>query len=107
MSPATPTPEQPARRAELACRAWAEARCLAGAADRAPALDTGPAHPPLGELTADALRAYSALSAGLGRSIPVTGLGPGGGGVRGLATFLAVYAGQYERQDPRGLGAAA
>ncbi|MET9730641.1 hypothetical protein ABZZ79_08260 [Streptomyces sp. NPDC006458] len=103
MTAATPPSERHTRSAELASRAYAEALSMTSA-------DPGPGrtHRSGGELAAGALRAYSALStAGLGRSIPVTGLGPGGAGVRGLATFLAVYAGQCERQDTSDLGTAA
>ncbi|MFD3933082.1 hypothetical protein [Streptomyces sp. NPDC058614] len=82
------TPTTHARTAEITSRAWAEARSMAGA---------GPDHtrrPPRDCLAAAALRAHSRLAAGLGRSIPVTALGPTGGAVRGLAAFLAVYADQ-------------
>ncbi|WP_327722862.1 hypothetical protein OG381_48845 (plasmid) [Streptomyces sp. NBC_00490] len=84
-----PTPTTPARTVDLTSQAWAEARSMAGA---------GPDHgrcPPGGDrLVAAALRAHSTLSAGLGHSVPFTALGPSGGAVRGLAAFLAVYAGQ-------------
>lgn len=101
----TPTTE---RRAELASRAWTEALTLAGPhPGPAPATPPGGPRPPSGELVAAALRAHSALAAGLGRTIPVTGLEPGALGIRGLATFLAVYAGHHQRQDTRDLGTAA
>ncbi|MFE1442318.1 hypothetical protein [Streptomyces sp. NPDC058739] len=102
MTAATPPSERHARGAELASRAFVEALSMTGAGS-----GHGRTHLSAGELAADALRAHSALSTGLGRSIPVTGLGPGGGGARGLATFLAVYAGQCEQQDSSDLGTAA
>ncbi|WP_327309938.1 hypothetical protein OG730_43010 (plasmid) [Streptomyces sp. NBC_01298] len=82
------------RTAEMVSRAWAEAHSMTCA-------DPGHAHRPPGELTAAALTAHGRLSAVLGRSIPFTALGPGGG-VRGLASFLAVYAAQQEEQDAPG-----
>ncbi|MFI1726382.1 hypothetical protein [Streptomyces sp. NPDC020489] len=85
-----PTPTTHARTAELTSQAWAEARSMAGTApDHAPR--------PSGRLAAAALRTHSTLSASLGHSVPVpfTALGPAGGGtVRQLAAFLAVYADQ-------------
>ncbi|MEU5367341.1 hypothetical protein ABZ354_28375 [Streptomyces sp. NPDC005925] len=105
LSATTPTPGRHARRAELASLAWTEALTMAG-----PHPDPGPARRPPGELAADALRAHSALVAGLGRYVPVTCLEPGARGVhgvRGLAAFLAVYAAHYQRQDARDLGTAA
>lgn len=78
--------------AEIASSAWAEARTLCG---------HGPTRRQPAELTAAALQAHRAASAGLGRNIPVTGLGPGRGGVRNLATFLAVYAVQHIPPDAR------
>ncbi|MDG9720193.1 hypothetical protein [Streptomyces sp. DH24] len=87
-------------RAELVSRAWSEALSMA-------CPGPGPGRGSFGELAADALRAHSALSAGLGRSVPVTGLEPGGDGVRGLAVFLAVYAGYYGQQDACDFGTAA
>ncbi|WP_370102287.1 hypothetical protein [Streptacidiphilus sp. MAP12-20] len=86
-----PNPKPHARKAEIASRAWAEALSMSCAVP-------GSAHRPSGELAAAALRAHGALSAGLGQCVPFTGLGPGGGGVRGLAAFLAVYAGEQEQQ---------
>ncbi|MFF6992679.1 hypothetical protein [Streptomyces sp. NPDC010273] len=106
MSPPTPPapPTRPApppgphtRRADLASRAWTEARAMTRPdPDSGP--DSGPGRAPLpcGELAAAALREHSALSAALGRSVPLTALGPGGGGTAALAAFLAVYAAQDE-----------
>jgi hypothetical protein len=90
-TPTTPTttPTTPARKAEIVSRAWAEACSMAGA-------DPGRGHRPPGALAAAALRAHGTLSAGLGQGVPLTALGPAGGGVRGLAAFLAVYAAQQE-----------
>ncbi|MFG2282298.1 hypothetical protein ACGFNQ_26885 [Streptomyces asoensis] len=97
MSAATPASGPHARQAEITSQAWAEALSMAGA---------GPARRPPGELAAAALLAHSALSAGLGRSIPLTGLGPHagshGGSVRTLATFLAVYAHEHRHRQPGG-----
>ncbi|MFI5966563.1 hypothetical protein ACIA8J_30945 [Streptomyces asoensis] len=93
MSAATPASGPHARQAEITSQAWAEALCMAGA---------GPARRPPGELAAAALLAHSALSAGLGRSIPLTGLGPHAGSVRTLATFLAVYAHEHRHRQPGG-----
>ncbi|MGW0877381.1 hypothetical protein ACWD3Z_44020 [Streptomyces sp. NPDC002740] len=97
-----PIPQPPARKAEFASRARAEALAMAGA---------GPdVHHLPGALAAAALRAHSTLSAGTGRSVPVTVFAAGGDGVRGLAAFLAVYAAEQERQERQGvqgLGAAA
>lgn len=96
MSPPTPSapPTRPApppgphtRRADLASRAWTEALAMTR---------PGRAARPCGELAAAALREHSALSAALGRSVPLTVLGPGGGGTGALAAFLAVYAAQDE-----------
>ncbi|MFJ2162822.1 hypothetical protein [Streptomyces sp. NPDC087856] len=89
MSPPTrpaPPPDPHTRRADLASRAWTEALAM-----------TRPGHAsrPCGELAAAALREHSALSAALGRSVPLTALGPGGG-TGALAAFLAVYAAQDE-----------
>ncbi|MFI6340826.1 hypothetical protein [Streptomyces sp. NPDC050535] len=102
MSAAVPAVKPPAYDAELVPRAWAEALSMTCA-------DPTHAHArrPCGELAAAALRAHSALSAGFGQRIPLTGLGPGGGGVRTLAAFLAVYAGRHEQQDARGPDSAA
>ncbi|MGX1915373.1 hypothetical protein ACWIID_42165 [Streptomyces phaeochromogenes] len=86
------------RKAEIASQALAEARSMAG---------HGHGHRPPGDLAAAALRAHGTLSAGLGQSVPFTALGPGGGGVQGLAAFLAVYAAQQELQDAQDLGEAA
>ncbi|MBL1087407.1 hypothetical protein JK359_36580 [Streptomyces actinomycinicus] len=97
MSAAPPPPEPHARRAEIASRAWTEALSMTGA---------GPARRPRGEITAAALRAHSALSAGLGQHIPLTVLGPDAG-ARQLALFLTVYAGRDEQREARDLGAAA
>ncbi|MEU8577340.1 hypothetical protein [Streptomyces asoensis] len=93
MSAATPASGPHARQAEITSQAWAEALSMAGA---------GPARRPPGELAAAALLAHSALSAGLGRGIPLTGLGPHAGSVRTLATFLAVYAHQHRHQQADG-----
>jgi hypothetical protein len=68
---------------------------------------TGGAGCPSGELLAAALRSYSALSAGLGRLVPLTALGPDGGGVRGLTAFLAVYGGRPLPGEVPELGPAA
>ncbi|MGW7089698.1 hypothetical protein ACWGH2_40290 [Streptomyces sp. NPDC054871] len=87
-----PTPQPHAHKAEIASRARDEARAMTG---------TAPARIPgaCGELTAAALRAYGALSAGTGQHVPFTGLGLGAGGERGLAVFLAVYATEREEQE--------
>ncbi|MFJ2893230.1 hypothetical protein ACIO53_45120 [Streptomyces sp. NPDC087305] len=90
MSPPTrpaPPPEPYTRRADLASRAWTEALAMTR---------PGRAPRPCGELAAAALREHSALSAALGRSVPLTALGPDGGGTGALAAFLAVYAAQDE-----------
>lgn len=82
-----PKPEpQYQHRDEITSRAWAEALAMAcGDADHA--------HRPPGELLAASLKVHRALSRGLGRSVPLTALGPDGG-VLGLAAFVAVYATQ-------------
>ncbi|MFF5500181.1 hypothetical protein [Streptomyces aquilus] len=82
-----PTPTPSARKAEITSLARAEARAMTGA-------DTGHDPHPAADLTAAALRAHGTLSAGLGRSVPFTALGPTGDSVHALATFLAVYADQ-------------
>ncbi|TQJ37129.1 hypothetical protein OHU34_43155 [Streptomyces sp. NBC_00080] len=87
-----PISQPPAHKAEFASRARAEALAMAGA-------DPDRAHRPPGALAAAALRAYSTLSAGTGRSVPVTVFAAGGDGVRELAAFLAVYAAEQERQE--------
>ncbi|MFK0063906.1 hypothetical protein ACIQTN_32330 [Streptomyces werraensis] len=75
---------------DIASRAWAEALEMAhGDPDRAP-----------GELVAAALEAHRELSRALGRTVPVTALGPDGG-VRGLAAFVAVYAARRDRRTGR------
>ena len=80
-----PNPAPHPRGAEIATRARAEALATACAdADQA-------AHQPPGELVAAALGAHRRLSRGLGRSVPVTVLGPDGD-VCGLVAFVAVYA---------------
>ena len=90
MSPPTrPAPPPHTRRADLASRAWTEALAMTRPGP-------GRASRPCGELAAAALREHSALSAALGRSVPLTALGPGGGGTGALAAFLAVYAAQDE-----------
>ncbi|WP_328436292.1 hypothetical protein OHA71_48875 [Streptomyces sp. NBC_00444] len=94
-----PNPKLPVCNAETVSAAWAEALAMTCA-------DPGHCHSPAGELAAAALRTHGALSTGWGRSVPVTGWGPGGGGVRGLAVFLAVYAAQQEQQDVQSPGAA-
>ncbi len=89
MSPPTrPAPPPHTRRADLASRAWTEALAMTRPGP-------GRAPRPCGELAAAALREHSALSAALGRSVPLTALGPGGG-TGALAAFLAVYAAQDE-----------
>jgi hypothetical protein len=94
-----PNPVPHLRKDEIASRAWAEALAMAcGEADHA--------HPPVGELVAASLKAHRTLSQGLGRSVPVTALGPDGG-VLGLAAFVAVYAAQQGQRDDRDSGAAA
>ncbi|WP_331725803.1 hypothetical protein OG264_39225 (plasmid) [Streptomyces xanthophaeus] len=93
-----PSPEAHASTAEITTQAWAEALSMTCAAP-------DHIHPPSGVLAAAALRAHGRLSAGLGQSIPFSALGPGCG-VRGLASFLAVYAAQHEH-DVRNLGTAA
>lgn len=87
-----PDPVPRPRQDEIASRAWAEALALAG--------DAGRPHRAPGELVAAALEAHRGLSREFGRNVPVTALGPGGG-VRGLAAFLAVYAAQRERHGDR------
>ncbi|MEV6962724.1 hypothetical protein AB0M97_26825 [Streptomyces sp. NPDC051207] len=89
------TPTTHARTVEITSRAWAEARSMAGVG---PDRDSHPQR----DCLAAALRAHSALSAGLGHCVPVTALGPTGGAVRGLAAFLAVYADQdrHRRTTP-------
>ncbi|MFD8572214.1 hypothetical protein [Streptomyces sp. NPDC059639] len=84
-----PIPQPHRRSAELATRALAEARAMAGAA---------PAVAPRthGELAAAALSTHGALSAGRVQPVSFTALGPGGG-VRELAVFLTVYAAQQEQ----------
>jgi hypothetical protein len=72
------------RQAEITSRAWSEARSMAG-------LPSEGERPP-GALAAAALTAHGALTAGFGRGVPFTALGPTGGAVNGLAAFLAVYA---------------
>ena len=106
MSAAPPAPQRPAPAAELVSRAWTEALAMTSA-DPHPGPCSGsdgradPGCPGPGELAAHALRAHSALAQGLGRCIPVTGLSPGGGGeVRALAAFLAVYAAHDEHPAP-------
>ncbi|WP_230195129.1 hypothetical protein [Streptomyces coriariae] len=79
--------------------AWAAARLMTGA-------PSGHGRRPPGDLVATALRMCRTLSAGLGAGLPFTVLGPGGGGVRGLAAFLAVYATQQQVQDAQALDAA-
>ncbi|MEU6381104.1 hypothetical protein [Streptomyces sp. NPDC046909] len=97
-----PVPHRP-RREDIASRAWAAAQEMAGEdTDRA-----GGPERPAGELVAAALKAHRTLSRGLGQSVPVTPLGPDGGGVRGLAAFVAVYAAEQEQREEGGLGAAA
>lgn len=91
--------------AETVSRARAEALSMAGPADRG--AGAGGAGHPHGELLAAALHSYSALSAGLGRLVPLTALGPDGGGVRGLTAFLAVYGGWPRPGKVPGLGPAA
>lgn len=78
------TPTTSLRQAEITAQAWSEAHAMAGLAPRG-------GRPP-GALTAAALTAHGALTAGLGRGVPFTALGPTGGAVNGLAAFLAVYA---------------
>ncbi|WP_329240888.1 hypothetical protein OG223_52965 [Streptomyces sp. NBC_01478] len=106
MSPAPPPPPEPrTHRADLTSRAWAEAlsmthphpdpRTRSGSG-------SGRAQHPYGELAAAALHEHSALSAALGRSVPLTALGPAGGGVRALAAFLAVYAARHEQRTAPG-----
>ena len=97
-----PPPGPHTRRADLASRAWTEALAMTRPdPDPDPDPDSGPdpgpgrAPRPCGELAAAALREHSALSAALGRSVPLTALGPGGG-TGALAAFLAVYAAQDE-----------
>ncbi|MWA07987.1 hypothetical protein [Streptomyces sp. BA2] len=87
-----PTPQPHAHKAEIASRAWDEARAMTG---------TAPVHirGACGELTAAALKAYGALSAGTGQHVPFTGLGLGADGMRGLAVFLTVYATEREEQE--------
>jgi hypothetical protein len=87
------------RKDEIASRARAEALAMACA-------DADHSHRPAGELVAAALKTQRTLSRGLGRSVPVTPLGPDGG-VRGLAAFLAVYAAQQDQRDDRDLAEAA
>lgn len=81
-----PDPVPHSRPEEILSRARAEALALAGE-------DRGRRHrtPDEGGLVAAALEAHRALSRDLGRSVPLTALGPDGG-VRGLTAFLAVYA---------------
>ncbi|MCX4818303.1 hypothetical protein OG601_47930 [Streptomyces sp. NBC_01239] len=90
-----PPPGPHTRRADLASRAWTEALAMTRP-DPDPDPGPGRAPRPCGELAAAALREHSALSAALGRSVPLTALGPGGGGTGALAAFLAVYAAQDE-----------
>lgn len=99
---AVPTSPQPPAHAdtETVSRAWAEARSMAGP-------DGSAAGHPHGELLAAALRSHSALSAGLGRLVPLTALGPDGGGVRGLTAFLAVYGGRPRPGEAQEFGPAA
>ncbi|MGQ4437835.1 MULTISPECIES: hypothetical protein [unclassified Streptomyces] len=115
MSAAPPAPARHAHTADLVSRARTEALAMTAPAP-APAPDCGPDSVPglgsgggagggagrgpiPGELAARALRAHSTLAQGLGRSIPVTGLEPGGG-PRALAAFLAVYAAQHTHRTP-------
>ncbi len=101
MSAAPPAPARHAHTVDLVSRARTEALAMTSPApapdsgpDPAPGLGSGP-----GELAARALRAHSTLAQGLGRSIPVTGLEPGGG-PHALAAFLAVYAAQHTHRTP-------
>ncbi|MFE6721772.1 hypothetical protein ACFVDU_29810 [Streptomyces albidoflavus] len=82
------TPQQRQRTADLAARAFSEARAMAGAAPAS-------ARTASGELAAAALRAHGVLSAARTQPVPVTALGPNGREARGLAVFLAVYAAQH------------
>ncbi|MEU4469106.1 hypothetical protein AB0G20_36350 [Streptomyces sp. NPDC024017] len=85
--PETHTAAHPGTKDEFASRARAEALAMTGQ-------DTGQAHRPAGELVAAALKAHRTLVRGLGRSVPLTALGPDAG-VRGLTAFLAVYAARH------------
>lgn len=97
-----PTPQphahKHAHKAEIASRAWDEARAMTGMAPV-------PIRGASGELTAAALRAYGALSAGTGQHVPFTGLGLGADGMRGLAVFLTVYATEREEQEQQSVRA--
>lgn len=88
-----PKPVPPhAHKDDIASSAWAEALAMAcGDADHA--------HHPPGELLAASLKAHRTLSRGLGRSVPLTALGPDGG-VLGFAAFVAVYATQSNSAAP-------
>ncbi|WP_328825769.1 hypothetical protein OHT77_44880 [Streptomyces sp. NBC_00252] len=112
MSAAPPAPARHAHTADLVSRARTEALAMtapspAPGPDSVPGLGSGGGGagagagrgPIPGELAARALRAHSTLAQGLGRSIPVTGLEPGGG-PRALAAFLAVYAAQHTHRTP-------
>ncbi|MFB7248318.1 hypothetical protein CW362_41245 [Streptomyces populi] len=93
---ANPTPHT--RPADLVPRAWREALSMAGAGP-------DPGRGQDGDLTAAALRAHRALSAGFGHSVGFTALGPGGDSVRGLAAFLAVYAAEQRAAQELGMAA--
>jgi hypothetical protein len=110
MSPAPPPPPEPrTHRADLTSRAWAEALSMTRphpgprtGSGSGSGSGSGRAQHPYGELAAAALHEHSALSAALGRSVPLTALGPAGGGVCALAAFLAVYAARHEQRTAPG-----
>ncbi|MER5887853.1 phosphopantetheine-binding protein [Streptomyces sp. NPDC001941] len=77
--------------AEVVARAWSEALGLAGVDGDRRLFESG-------ATSAAALRAHSALCAGLGREVPLTALFTRPT-VRDLAVFLAVYAAQAERDE--------